>query len=160
MRIGVIGDTHGDVYCMEKAAKAAGLVDLWLHTGDFYRDGMWLASRSGVPVTVVAGNCDGRGEAKPDEFVEVAGYRIWLTHGHRHGVKRNLDDLRDWARRYEADIVVYGHTHQADILQEPECLFFNPGSASLPRHGKLRTCGLLELAPDRNGILSRLISIH
>lgn len=159
MRIGIMGDTHGDIHSIKQAVAAAGPVELWLHTGDFCRDAQTLAAITGVPVTSVAGNCDGRADANPDEFIEAAGYRIWLTHGHRHGVKQNLNDLCNWAHQYEADIVVYGHTHQADVIQEPELLLFNPGSAAMPRRGKNRTCGVLELVPERNGMLSHLIRV-
>ena len=159
MRIGVMGDTHGDTFSLKKAVAAAGVVDLWLHTGDFYRDGLLLASLTGVPVTAVAGNCDGRVDARPDEFMEAAGYRIWLTHGHRYGVKYGLAELRDWAARYEADIVVYGHTHQPFCSDEAGLVLFNPGSPAMPRRGAPRSCGILELTPEREKIDSRLISI-
>ena len=73
MRIGIMGDTHGDVFSMQQAIAEAGPVERWLHTGDFFRDSLLLATIVSVPVTAVAGNCDGRAEAKPDEFIEVAG---------------------------------------------------------------------------------------
>lgn len=159
MRIGIMGDTHGSSFSIQQAVAAADPVDFWLHTGDFYRDAMLLSAFTGLSVTAVAGNCDGRSEAKPDEFIEVEGYRIWLTHGHRYGVKSGLNELCDWARRYEADIVVFGHTHQAEILNEAGLLLLNPGSAAMPRQGKKRTIGVLELKPQRSGFQARLISV-
>lgn len=160
MRIGLIGDTHGDVFSMQQAVAAAGPVEFWLHTGDFYRDSLLLATIASVPVTAVAGNCDGRAEAKPDEYVEVAGYRLWLTHGHHYGVKTDLSELRGWALRYEADVVVFGHTHQPFIGNESGLLLINPGSAAMPRRGQHRTCGVLELALERRKIIPHLISIY
>ncbi|HWR30039.1 MAG TPA: YfcE family phosphodiesterase [Negativicutes bacterium] len=159
MRIGVIGDTHGDIHSIKQAVGAIGPVDLWMHTGDFFRDALVLGTFVDVPVTSVAGNCDGRVDAKADEFVEMAGYQIWLTHGHRHGVKQNLKDLRDWAQRYEADIVVFGHTHQPESIVEKGLLLFNPGSCSMPKRGKSRTCGMIDLMPERQGIFPHIISI-
>ena len=162
MRIGIMGDTHGDVFSMQQAVAVAGPVEFWLHTGDFYRDSLLLAAIASVPVTAVAGNCDGRAEAKPDEFIEVAGYRLWLTHGHRYGVKNDLSELREWALLYEADVVVFGHTHQPFVGNESRLLFFNPGSPAMPRRGRSRTCGVLELISERSGqieFIPRLISI-
>ena len=162
MRIGIMGDTHGDVFSMQQAVAVAGPVEFWLHTGDFYRDSLLLAAIASVPVTAVAGNCDGRAEAKPDEFIEVAGFRLWLTHGHRYGVKNDLSELREWALLYEADVVVFGHTHQPFVGNESGLLFFNPGSPSMPRRGRSRTCGVLELISERSGqieFIPRLISI-
>ena len=159
MRIGIMGDTHGDVFSMKQAVAVAGPVEFWLHTGDFYRDSLLLATIASAPVTAVAGNCDGRAAAKPDEFIEVAGYRLWLTHGHHYGVKYDLSELKEWAWRYEADVVVYGHTHQPFISNESGLLLFNPGSTAMPRHGRNRTCGVLELVSKRKEIIPRLISI-
>lgn len=162
MRIGIMGDTHGDVFSMQQAVAVAGPVEFWLHTGDFYRDSLLLAAIASVPVTAVAGNCDGRAEAKPDEFIEVAGYRLWLTHGHRYGVKNDLSELREWALLYEADVVVFGHTHQPFVGNESRLLFFNPGSPAMPRRGRSRTCGVLELISERLGqieFIPHLISV-
>ena len=162
MRIGIMGDTHGDILSIQQAVSAAGPVEFWLHTGDFYRDSLIIAAISSVSVIAVTGNCDGRTEAKPDEFVEVAGLRLWLTHGHRYGVKTDLSELREWALRYEADVVVFGHTHQPFIGNESGLLFFNPGSPAMPRRGRSRTCGVLELISERSGqneFLPCLISI-
>ncbi len=159
LRIGVLGDSHGDTRAIKQAVSLAGAVDLWLHTGDFCRDAMVLATLTTAPVLMVAGNCDGRSEAKPDEFVELAGYHIWLTHGHRHGVKQDTHDLAAWALRYEADIVVYGHTHQTAAWSQDGIRFFNPGSVSQPRRGNKRTIGLLELNASPPQLLVQLISL-
>jgi len=159
MLLGVIGDTHGDVHSIKQAVAAAGPVDLWLHTGDFCQDALSLKLFTGVKVIVVAGNCDRRIGAKPDEFIELAGYRVWLTHGHSYGVKQNQEELRYWAQQYEADIVVYGHTHQAGVMVESNLLLFNPGSTSMPGKGKKRTFGIIELQSGRNGIRPNLLSI-
>ena len=159
MRIGIMGDTHGDVFSIQQAVAVAGPVEFWLHTGDFYRDSMQLAAIASVSVIAVAGNCDGRTDAKPDEFIEVAGYRLWLTHGHRYGVKNDVSELKEWAWRYEADVVVYGHTHQSFISDESGLLLFNPGSTTVSRSDRRRTCGVLELVAKRKEIIPRLISI-
>lgn len=159
MIVGVIGDSHGDIHFIEQAVAIAGNVDLWLHTGDFCRDAQLMASMVDVPVKFVTGNCDARSDAKPDEFMELGGYRIWLTHGHRYGVKQNLDELRYWARQFEADIVVYGHTHQSDITLDSGKVLFNPGSIAMPRRGKRRTFGIMELKSEGEGVFPRLISL-
>lgn len=160
MRIGIMGDSHGDSYSIKRAVQVVGNVDFWLHTGDYYRDGAILTTVANQEVIAVAGNCDGRIDAKPDEFIDVKGYRIWLTHGHRYGVKQDLTELKSWAVRFEADVVVFGHTHQSFISQESGLLLFNPGSTALPRRGTGPTCGILELGSGQKGAFPRLISIR
>ena len=159
MRIGILGDTHGDANAVRQSVSAIGTADVWLHTGDFFRDSLLISALTGEEVIAVRGNCDGHTDAKPDEFVEISGYRIWLTHGHRNAVKQGLSELESWAYRYEADIVVFGHTHQALNETENGILFFNPGSAAEPRRGKNRTCGLIDVLPEKAGLVSRLICI-
>ena len=159
VRIGVVGDSHGDFAAMRQVADLAGSVDIWLHTGDFCRDGLYLASLSPAPLLAVAGNCDAGGAAKPDEFFEMAGFFIWMTHGHRHGVKQDTQDLADWAGRYEADIVIYGHTHQAATWSQSGIHFFNPGSVFQPRRGQQRSFGLLELQENPRKLSFQLISL-
>lgn len=146
MKIGVISDTHGDLRCIERAVARVGTTDFWLHAGDHSRDSRSLAELTGLPVVSVAGNCDGGTEAKPDEFLEFESCRIWLTHGHRNHVREGHGDLLFWARKYEVQTVIYGHTHIPEVHWEKDLLIFNPGSASRPRGGFPASCGLLTIS--------------
>jgi putative phosphoesterase len=158
MKIGVISDTHGDHRALEKAVSRTGVVDLWLHAGDLSQDGRILGELCGLPVVSVAGNCDGRTEAKLDEFIEVAGSRLWLTHGHHYEVRHGNTHLKFWARRYEIQVVIYGHTHLPDIHWDQDLLLFNPGSASQPRGGFSASCGLLTIS-DAGQIMPVIIEL-
>lgn len=150
MKIGVMSDSHGDREAIRQAVARGGPVDCWLHAGDHCQDAVFLGMIVSVPVIAVAGNCDGSAQAKPDEFLEALDKRIWLTHGHRYKVKRNQDELIWWAGQYEADIVVYGHTHVADILRQDQVLAFNPGSVAFPRDGGPPSFGFIEIVSGRN----------
>lgn len=151
MRIGVVSDTHGDEYALKQVVAAAGPVEHWLHAGDYYHDGWKLAEISGLPVTVVAGNCDRTRDVLPDEYVNLAGKTIWLTHGHRHNVKYGMQDLVWWGRQYSADIVVFGHTHVPYCDWHDGILLFNPGSPRVPRGGSDPCYGILHI--NENGII-------
>ncbi|VBB06513.1 phosphodiesterase mj0936/vps29 [Lucifera butyrica] len=149
MKIGVISDTHGSKAAVKLAVAAAGPVAMWLHAGDYYWDSYYLAEITALPVHMVAGNCDGSGDrAQVDAFIEAGNKKIWLTHGHRYGVKHGVQDLLYWGKQFEADVVIYGHTHMPQIAWQNGLLIFNPGSAAEPRGGSFPTCGLLELLPD------------
>jgi putative phosphoesterase len=144
MKIGVISDTHGSQGSIRKIVDAAGNVDLWLHAGDYSQDAQYVTALTGDKVTAVKGNCDGQTTAKIDEFIEVCGKRLWLTHGHRYDVKQGLYELLWWGREYEADIIVYGHSHVPELKWIGDLLVFNPGSALYPRFGQ-PTFGILEI---------------
>jgi hypothetical protein len=51
--------------------------------------------------------------------------------------------MGEHARRYRAQINIFGHTHIPELSQEDGVLMFNPGSPSLPKAGVL-TVGLLD----------------
>lgn len=141
MRIGVISDTHGDRVAIRQVVRKVTDVAMWLHAGDCSQDAEYLKSLVNVPVVAVRGNCDGQTNAKIDEFVEVAGRQIWLTHGHRYGVKQGTQGLVEWGKVYEVDVVVYGHTHIVDNRWCEGIFLFNPGST----YGNRVACGVLEI---------------
>lgn len=151
MRIGVVSDTHGDSYILKKVIAAAGHVERWLHAGDYYQDGWRLQELTALPVTVIAGNCDRTTMVPADDYVEVAGKTIWMTHGHRYHVKYGMADLIFWGKEYEASVVVFGHTHIPYNNQHEGILLFNPGSPSSPRGGSEPSFGILEI--NENGLI-------
>jgi len=145
VKIGVISDTHGDQLAIKRAVAVVGPVDLWLHAGDYSQDARFITRISAGKVIAAAGNCDGStAVGKIDEFIDVGGKKIWLTHGHRYNVKNGHHELAWWARQFEADIVVYGHSHIPEVAWVQDLLVFNPGSAAHPRW-HIPTCGLIEI---------------
>lgn len=133
MKILVLSDSHSDdsfmVRCVEKIQP-----DAIIHLGDFVWDGENLAAKfPEIRIIQVAGNCD-RYRVAPDyptvRIETLGGIRLFCTHGHLHGVKTYLDRLVADARRCNADIALYGHTHMYEIHQEEDGLWVvNPGSA-------------------------------
>ena len=148
MRIGVISDTHGSMQAIQKAVQAAEQVELWLHAGDYSQDGEVLSSLTGAKVIAAKGNCDGCAKAKIDEFIQIGKVKIWITHGHRYGVKHDDKELLWWGREFEANVVIYGHTHIPDCRWVENILIFNPGSSAQPRFGN-GTFGILEIDGEK-----------
>ncbi len=71
----------------------------------------------------VAGNCDigaGAFGIKPTGEISLEGKRIFFCHGHTYGVKGGLGNLISAARSREADIVLFGHTHEPMEKYIPE----------------------------------------
>ncbi len=138
MKIGITGDTHGSLQAMRKIVAAMPSVDIWLHTGDHASDARVLSNLTGIKAICVAGNCDigdYATDAKIDEFIVLENYKIWLTHGHRYIQWNEKADLGYWAKQYDQDIVVYGHTHMPVCEQYGDALLINPGSPARPRGG-------------------------
>lgn len=157
MMIGVMSDSHGDTSAIEKAVKAIGEVDFWLHAGDFCTDADFLAKHTGKQVYAVAGNCDSASlPFKVDEFLEIEGRKIWLTHGHKYNVKLGTEDLIWNAKNYEVDIVIYGHTHISENSSYEGLHVINPGSVARPYY-TAPTCLRLTLTKER--ILPELIEV-
>ncbi|MCL0106552.1 metallophosphoesterase [Peptococcaceae bacterium] len=146
MRIGIISDTHGNLNIAKAAISKMGSIDVLLHAGDHYKDAVALEKEiSEVDIYAVVGNCDFEVFKPKDLFLEIAGKKIWLTHGHKYGVKESDDYLASLAIEKNIDIVVYGHTHIAVSKFIENKLIFNPGSTTRPRGSKPATYGIIEI---------------
>lgn len=148
MRILVVSDTHGHLEEVQHVVEHLGNVDLILHAGDHYRDTDDLAYYHEIPARGVMGNCDFPGDGPLEDILDVAGYRIFITHGHRYGVHRNTDRLMQRARELNAQIIIYGHTHIPDHRVEENILILNPGSLVKPRGGSKPSFGLIDINAD------------
>ncbi|MFX4262079.1 metallophosphoesterase family protein [Pelotomaculum propionicicum] len=154
MRVIVFSDSHGQIDYARKVLKGAGQVDLILHAGDFYRDALALADEFSLPVKAVQGNCDGEAGGPEEELFDLAGHRVLMTHGHLNGIDR-MGNLLKKAREYEAEAVIFGHTHMPQSVKMDGILFFNPGSISRPRDQDRPSYGILEIG--EGGIVPSIV---
>lgn len=146
MKIGITGDTHGNTQAIRKILQSTPPVDLWLHTGDYATDANLLQAATSIKTVRVRGNCDLIDDgARFDEYLELEGYKIWLTHGHRYIERSVQADLGYWAHQLGQDIVVYGHTHVPMCEQYADTLLVNPGSPARPRGGSAACFAVLTL---------------
>jgi len=135
MQIGVISDTHRGISSIEQLGGKIKGLDVLIHLGDNVEDIAIIQRYYKGKIINVRGNCDFSTGTPNDRVEEIGGKRIFLTHGHRYGVKENLFKLRYKALETEADIVLYGHTHIGQIDFEEGIWYINPGSVSQPRDG-------------------------
>jgi putative phosphoesterase len=143
MLIGLISDTHG--LMRESALAALRGVDLILHAGDVGRLDVLDALRGLAPVNAVHGNVDAPGRDLPASFdTELLGQRIHMSHGHELG----SPTPEALVARYDADILIYGHTHRALVKELRGTLVINPGAAGAARFELEPSVALLSL-PDR-----------
>lgn len=144
-RIGLISDTHGLVRPGVHDALAG--VELILHAGDVEGDEILDELELIAPVRAVFGNCDAPGNPRLTRSIqlELEGVRIHVSHGHELGVPTPELLLA----RYDADVLVYGHTHKPLITRAAGRLVVNPGAAG-PRRFKLEpSVGILFVGRDQ-----------
>ena len=128
MSIIVIADTHGNTSAAIEAIEREQEVTTIIHLGDCATDGEILQYSYSIPVIGVAGNCDSTSDLPREIIIEIGGAQVLITHGHLHGVKKSLNTLIAHATRENCDLVLFGHTHQATVLEETGILLVNPGT--------------------------------
>lgn len=123
--IGLISDTHGLVR-PECFAALEGVEQIF-HAGDVGgREVLNVLSKI-APVQAVFGNTDLPGDpGLVAHFAEtIAGVTVHVSHGHELG----SPTPEKLVRRYDADVLVYGHTHKPLIQRLDGRLVVNPGAA-------------------------------
>lgn len=147
MKIGVLGDSHNHLDVLDQISEELSKLDLLLHTGDMCNDGEYLETVTGVKVISVRGNCDPvYSSCKKEEILNLGGYKILLTHGHRYGVKTGNQRIFYRAKELDADIAIFGHSHIPVSNEEEGLLLLNPGSVALPRGLSKRSYMILTLS--------------
>jgi len=146
-RIGLVSDTHG--MFRPELFQALADVELILHAGDVGPDEILDQLETIAPVRAVYGNTDAPGRPLLRESIEMAidGVRIHVSHGHEVG-SPNPERL---AAKYDADVIVYGHTHRQLIARVGERLIVNPGAAGARRFNLEPSAALLTIVDGRAG---------
>lgn len=132
MKLGLISDTHDNVPMVKRAVEVfkEETVDMVLHAGDYVAPFAVKPFLSlGCDFKGVWGNNDGdkialdrtaQGKITDSPCVEIYGHRKILL-GHF------FETLEALIASQEFFLIVYGHTHQADVRKEGGTLVVNPG---------------------------------
>lgn len=131
MKAIVLSDSHRDFSAILRAMERERDITHIIHAGDVQRDvddimALWQT----IPCISVLGNNDFGvwGEPTRREFT-LEGKKFLLTHGHLYGVKASLARLQKEAISVQADICIFGHTHQPFLEERDGIRFLNPGPA-------------------------------
>ncbi|MHB1138164.1 MAG: metallophosphoesterase family protein [Microthrixaceae bacterium] len=153
MRVIVLADTHvpdGSGRSLDpQVLDAIRDADVVLHAGDVLGPDLLDELGSLAPVHAVLGNNDRTlvGRLPEEVVVDLDGVTVAMVHdaGARAGRVERL------ARRYpDADLVVFGHSHQPeDDVAASGLRVFNPGSPTQRRRAPTRTFGVLEVEDGR-----------
>ena len=165
MRLLVVSDSHGRYERLAELLDRQRGIDALIFLGDGIADLERADAYSrGFTVFAVRGNCDSfsmqiRESAPQELLINLEGYRFLLMHGHSRGVKYGLINALYAAREREADILLFGHTHEClekyvgeqdeNFCGKPMWIF-NPGSLGASGDG-YGYFGLIEIRP--NGVL-------
>jgi putative phosphoesterase len=141
MLTGIISDTHDNMVQIRKAVDLfiTHRVEHVIHAGDFTSPFTFRIFRElSCGFTGIFGNNDGdrlllhkmsegRVHPQPHTF-ELAGKKIVLIH--EHHLAPALGDSGHY------DLVIYGHTHKAEVRKAGDTLILNPGEAGSWLYGK------------------------
>jgi len=154
MRIALVSDTHLPRFGRAlPRALVDGLretrVELILHAGDWTEPMAIPLFEAIAPVDGVAGNNDGdelRARFGTQRALELAGFKIGITHGHLGTGRRTPDRARSLFAGRRLDLLVFGHSHQPSVERSADGMWLlNPGSPTDKRTQPHYTWILLEL---------------
>jgi putative phosphoesterase len=130
-------------------------VELILHAGDV-GDGVLEELAAIAPIEAVYGNTDATDDPRLRQSIErpFGGLRVHVSHGHELG---SPTPERLFAK-YDADVIVYGHTHQQKIVESNGRLVVNPGAAGARRFKLMPSVGVLTI--ERGVASVRIIELQ
>ena len=141
VEVGLIADTHGLV--RPRVHEALAGVSLILHAGDVGSDEILDELELIAPVMAVRGNTDAPGRPRLEAAIDrtIGGVRVHVSHGHELGSPTTEKLLA----AYDADVIVYGHTHRQLVAREGGRLVVNPGAAGPRRFDLLPSVARLTI---------------
>ena len=138
MRALVISDTHGAVNYLKTVLQTHKDIKTIFFLGDGSDDFEELSYMlNGRELVAVSGNNDIACSFPYSVVKEFNGKKIYATHGHIDKVHMNLDGLKAEAKKINADIALYGHTHKRYEGNEDGLYIFNPGALTIESYGIL-----------------------
>ncbi|MFW9872905.1 MAG: metallophosphoesterase family protein [Candidatus Thorarchaeota archaeon] len=166
-KIVILGDTHIRSF---KELPSEIIVELkdsdWIiHVGDFVSLDVLegLMKLKGVRFKGVYGNADPKSihdKLHSKEVFEISGKKIGITHPATGGPievikSKTLEIFKD----EKVDIIVYGHTHEPEIIYEGKILLINPGKGYLETEyfGPSTTIVILTLNQETNYKIKEII---
>lgn len=142
-RIIVISDTHRHMDYALRVLDNLSEYDMIIHLGDYSADAARLERLyKNVTVVSVCGNNDFPSPSSPAEReIEIDGVKLFLTHGHKYGVKFGYERIYLRALELGAQVVLFGHTHVPICEKEDRVLMLNPGGYN----SNSRSVGIIEI---------------
>jgi len=148
MKIAVLSDTHVPFAAKELPKdiyKNLEHADAIIHAGDFQVAAVIDTLQSIAPFYGVCGNMDGgdiRQQLPVRRIIEINGFAIGVMHG--WGSPAGLEDrILASFKDDRIDVLIYGHSHRAQLENNGNVLLFNPGSPTDNRFTQFQSMGML-----------------
>lgn len=122
-------DSHGSTYSIDAAMEREQTVNAIVFCGDIARDADYIRTRyPNIPLYAVRGNNDYFCDDPYLLIPELAGVRVYVTHGHRERVKFGYHELVSQCRQKACRLCIFGHTHIPVSEEHDGVYLINPGS--------------------------------
>jgi len=147
----VMSDTHGNVKAVEQLLEsylATGFVSHVIHLGDHTKDIIPFAANDKEKFHITSGNTDMENPDYKERVIEIAGKRIFITHGHKYGVKTDYFSIKCMVEDENVDICLFGHSHNPISFESNGTFFLNPGSTTYPHPDTNAGYALLRISED------------
>ena len=134
--IGLISDTHIPSRAQslpKEVFTSFQNVDFIIHAGDLVELSVIDELEQIAPVLAVHGNMDGPEISNiiPNlNSLKIFDRKIGVIHD--PDTMSGMDKMRELTKENGFDVLVYGHTHNANIKWEDKVLYINPGSPTNP----------------------------
>lgn len=135
-KILIFSDTHNYTNPCISIIKNTKDVCAVIHAGDCVSDAEDLQYIfTEIPIYSVRGNNDFYSRVPLNRIITIDKIKIFITHGHEERVKYDLSlsTLKNKAEKYDADLVVFGHTHIPHTEFYDKMTIINPGSVRFTR---------------------------
>jgi putative phosphoesterase len=134
--IGLISDTHIPLRATTLPKEIFTIfqnVDYIIHAGDIVELTVIDELEQIAPVLAVHGNMDTpeTKNALPElNSLKIIDKKIGVIHN--PDILSGIEHMRELTKTNKFDVLVYGHTHNANIKWEEKTLYINPGSPTSP----------------------------
>jgi putative phosphoesterase len=161
--VGLIADTHvpARARCIPKMVfKIFENVDFIVHAGDLVQLDVIDELEQLAPVLAVHGNMDGpevSGALPKLNSLKIYGWKIGVMHDPNTLFGRGK--MREIAKQNGFNVLVYGHTHNANIKWEGTTLYINPGSPTNPMSSFINKPSVALLKVTKEAITPEIVHI-
>lgn len=134
MRLVVISDSHG------RKGNVFDIIEMHIEDADYFLclgdcnggkdfEDAQIYFKEKLRLLSVCGNCDWYSTEPAVREITPNGKRVMFCHGHTFKAKYGIEMLAYEAKQRNADVVIFGHTHNPFHEYRDGLHIFNPGAA-------------------------------